>query len=204
MKLYYAPGTIAAAVAIALEETALPYETALVDFADAAQTKHGYLRINPKGRVPALDIGGAVLTETGAILDWLHTQAPKAGLIPADPLKAARVREAMYYFASTMHVNHAHKRRGARWASRAESFADMAAKVPETMTASCAYVESSLLTGPFVTGDGLTAADCYLYTLSCWLAGDGVEVARFPKLAQFREVMGDRPSVRRVRALGIL
>jgi glutathione S-transferase len=204
MKLYYAPGTIAAAVAIALEETALPYETALVDFADAAQTKPDYLRINPKGRVPALDIGGAILTETGAILDWLHTQVPQTGLIPADPLKAARVREAMYYCASTMHVNHAHKRRGARWASREESFADMAAKVPETMTASCAYVETSLLAGPFVTGDGLTAADCYLYTVSCWLAGDGVEVARFPKLAHFREVMDGRPSVRRVRALGIL
>lgn len=204
MKLYYSPGTIAAAVAIALEETGLPYEIARVDFASAAQTKPDYLRINPKGRVPALDIGGAILTETGAILDWLHTQAPEAGLIPADPLAAARVREAMYYFASTMHVNHAHKRRGARWASREDSFADMAAKVPETMTASCAYLETALLTGPFVTGEAVTAADCYLCVVSTWLDADGVAVSDFPKLSHFRELMGARASVQAVRAKGML
>lgn len=204
MKLYYAPGTIAAAVAIALEETGLPHETTLVDFSSAAQTKSDYLRINPKGRVPALDIGGAILTETGAILDWLHTQAPEAGLIPNDPMAAARVREAMYYFASTMHVNHAHKRRGARWASLKESFADMAAKVPETMSASCAYVENTLLGGPFVTGDTLTAADCYLYAISTWLDADGVDMAKFPKLTHFRELMGARASVLAVREKGIL
>ena len=204
MKLYYMPRTISVAVAIALEETGLVYDAELVDFANAAQTKPTYLAINPKGRVPALDVDGTILTETGAILDYIHTQAPAAGLIPADPLAAARVREVMYYLASTMHVNHAHKRRGIRWASREESFADMAAKVPETMTASAAYVEASLLTGPLVLGDRMTAADAYLYVVSTWLEADGVDVAPFPKLVQFRERMAARASVQAVAAKGML
>ena len=54
LTLYFTPGTISVAVAIAIEEAALPYQPVRVDFATAEQTKPEYLAINPKGRVPAL------------------------------------------------------------------------------------------------------------------------------------------------------
>lgn len=203
MKLHYAPQTISIAVAIALEEVGLACEAERVDFSQGAQSQPAYLAINPKGRVPALETGGTILTETGAILDYIHTLAPQAGLIPADALEAARVREVMYYLASTMHVAHAHKSRGYRWADSEASFADMAAKVPQTMTACCAYLETQIA-GPLVTGERVTAADCYLYVVSTWLDGDGVDVAAFPKLARFRAVMEARASVQAVRGRGML
>ena len=202
LKLYWAPGTVASASAIALEEGNVHWEGIRVDFASGEQTKPAYHGVNPKGRVPALATPEGILTETGAILEYIAATAVP-GLVPVDPLQAARMREVMYYLASTMHVNHAHKGRGSRWADDERSWADMKAKVPETMAASCAYIEA-LIEGPFLFGDDVTLADAWLFTISTWVEGDGVDVTRFPKLLAFREAMSARPSVRAVRELGIM
>lgn len=204
MQLYYAKGTIAAAAAITLAEAGIDFEPVPVNFAEAEQTKPGYHRINPKGRVPALVAEQGILTETGAILDYVAALAPAAGLIPADPFSAARMREVMYYLASTAHVNHAHKMRGHRWSDDPAAHVSMTAKVQENMTACAAHIEASALAGPFVLGDAVSLADPYLYTVTQWLPGDGVDLAACPRLSAFNERFGARPSVARVRALGIL
>ncbi len=204
MQLYYAPRTISVAVAIALEEAGLEYEAIRLDFAGGEQTKPAYKQINPKGRVPALAVEGGILTETGALLEFIASKAPQAGLIPEDPVMAARMREVMYYLASTMHVNHAHKQRGHRWADKKSSWKDMADKVPWTMAASCEYIVSNGLRGPFVLGDAPSLADIYLYVVCSWLEGDGVDVPAFPKIVAFRQAMEARPSVQAVRAAGML
>lgn len=204
LTLHYAPGTIAIAVAITLHEAGLEHETVRVDFANAEQTKPPYHRLNPKGRVPVLVTPEGVLTETGALLEHIAALAPQTDLVPTDPFAAAKMRETMYWLASTMHVNHAHRRRGSRWATRQESFDDMAAKVPENMTANAAHVENHILTSPYVMGDRLTLADAYLFAVCTWLAGDGVDVSAFPKLSAFMETMENRASVRAVRAKGML
>lgn len=204
MQLFYAPGTISIAVAIALEEAGLPYEPVKVDFANAEQTKAAYHQINPKGRVPALAVEGGILTETGALLDYIADLAPNAGLRPEDPLQRARMHEVMYYLASTMHVNHAHKMRGSRWASQQSSFEDMAAKVPETMAASAAYISENGLRGPFVLGEQISLADCYLFVVCNWLEGDGVSIADYPMIQNFMTAMEQRASVQAVRAKSML
>ncbi|CUH43722.1 glutathione S-transferase family protein [Ruegeria atlantica] len=204
MQLYYAPHTISIAVAIALEEAGLDYEAVRLDFAEGDQTKPAYKQINPKGRVPALAVDGGILTETGALLEYIATVAPDANLVPADPVMAARMREVMYYLASTMHVNHAHKLRGARWADKKASWKDMTAKVAQTMTTSCEYIVSNGLRGPFVLGDTVSLADAYLYVVCSWLEGDGVDVSAFPKILAFREAMEARASVQAVRAAGMI
>ncbi|WP_271952162.1 glutathione S-transferase family protein [Ruegeria faecimaris] len=204
MQLYYAPRTISVAVAIALEEAGLDYEAIQLDFAGGEQTKSAYKQINPKGRVPALVVDGGILTETGALLEFIAAMAPKAGLVPADPIMAARMREVMYYLASTMHVNHAHKLRGARWADKKSSWKDMTAKVAQTMAASCDYICSNGLRGPFVLGEAFSLADAYLYVVCSWLEGDGVDVATYPKIVAFREAAEARASLKAVRAAGML
>jgi glutathione S-transferase len=204
MQLFYAPGTISVAVALALEETGLEYDPIRVSFAEAEQTKPAYLQINPKGRVPALSVPGGILTETGAILDYLAALVPQAGLVPDASLDAGRMREVMYYLASTMHVNHAHKMRGSRWADHEASWQDMTAKVTQTMTASCDHIETHALRGPFVLGDRFSLADAYLFVVCTWLEGDGVDVSAFPKITAFRYAMEARASVRAIRAKGML
>lgn len=199
LKLHYAPRTISVAVAITLEETGTPYEAVHVDFAAAAQTTPDYHKINPKGRVPALETPDGILTETGALLEYV---APD--LVPTDPYAAAKMRELMYYLASTMHVNHAHKMRGSRWASLQSSFDDMARKVPETMATSCAYVEEALNALPFASGEGQVVSDFYLYVVLSWLPGDGVDIADFPTLQDFQHRMNTRRSVQTIYEKGML
>ncbi|KNX40136.1 Glutathione S-transferase GST-6.0 [Roseovarius tolerans] len=200
MKLYYAKGTIAIATAIALHEAGLDFEPVRLDFRAGEQTGPEYQAINPKGRVPALVTDQGILTETGAILDYIADIAPAAGLRPSDAYEAAKMREAMCYIASTMHVNHAHKMRGHRWASEESSFADMKAKSVQTMTESAAHVENHVLQGPYVLGETFSLADPYLYVACNWLEGDGVTVADYPKIAAFIEAMRGRASVAQVIA----
>ena len=202
MELFYTPNTISVVVAIALEEAGIAYTLRLVDFATAEQTKEPYLTLNPKGRVPTLVTPQGPLTEAGAILDYIGAMAPD--LIHNDPFQAGRMREVMYYVASTFHIAHAHKMRGARWADLETSFADMRAKVPQTVGACCAHLESAYPLDPYVLGSDFTLADPYLYVVSTWGEGDGVEMANFPKLSAFMETMRARPSVQAVIAKGML
>ncbi len=203
MKLYYAKATIATATAIALHEAGMAFDPVRVDFGTAEQTKPDYTAINPKGRVPALVTDRGILTETGAILEHIADIAPGAVLRPTDPMQAARMREVMFYIASTMHVNHAHGPRGSRWADSEAAIADMKAKVAETMTDSARHVEDHVLQGPYVLGETLSLADPYLYVACGWLEGDGVSMADFPKITSFMTAMRGRDSVARVISDGM-
>ena len=204
MKFYCAPKTISIATAILLEETGLSYDPVQLNFADGEQTKPEYLALNPKGRVPALVTDSGILTETGAIAEYLAGLVPDRGLVPADPWAAAQMRAVMYYLASTFHVNHAHMRRGYRWADQESSLADMSAKVPQTMAASCKFVEETCALAPFVMGEAMTVADPWLFTICSWLEGDGVDITNYPRLTAFFDMMNARPSVAAVRAMGLL
>lgn len=202
MDLFYAPNTISVVVAIALEEAGIAYTPRLVDFASAEQTKAAYLTLNPKGRVPALVTDQGTLTETGAILDYIGTMCP--AMIPADRFQAAKMREVMYYVAATIHVAHAHKMRGSRWADAQSSLDDMRAKVPQTVGACCAYLESTYAFAPYVLGSDFTLADPYLFVVASWGEGDGVDMSAYPKLTAFMATIRARPSVQAVIAKGML
>jgi len=204
LRLFYAPGTIAVATAITLHEAGLDFEPVLVDFTKGEQTQPDYHKLNPKGRVPALVTDHGPLTETGALLEYIAAISPQAGLVPSDPFQAAKMREVMYYLASTMHVAHAHKVRGERWANDETSWADMTAKVAQNMTDCCTHIETCCLVGPFVLGDQISLADPWLFTISTWLAGDGVDLSQFDGLRAFMQEMDARPSVQATRAAGIL
>ena len=82
-KLYYAPGTCALASHIALEEAGAAYTTERLDFKTNQQNSPEYLKINPKGRVPALVTDRGVLTETPAMLAFIAQSFPQAKLAPS-------------------------------------------------------------------------------------------------------------------------
>ena len=171
LKLFYTPGTCALASRIALEDARAEYDIVRVDFSKQEQRSPEYLRINPKGRVPALSTDKGILTETPAILVYIAQTFPEAELAPLDdPFAFAEMQAFNTYIASTVHVNHAHGRRGARWANEESSFADMKAKVPETMLGAMELIEFGMLEGPWVMGERYTVADPYLFTMSRWLA----------------------------------
>ena len=102
---------------------------------------------------------------------------PKAKLVPDDPFAFAQAQSFNSYLCSTVHINHAHKMRGYRWAVEESSFADMKRKVPETMAGCFALIERDMIKGPWVMGEQYTVCDPYLYTIALWLEGDGVDLA---------------------------
>lgn len=200
MKLFYAPGSCSLASHIALEEAGADYEAVKVDMRQSEQRTPEYLAINPKGRVPALVTGQGVLTETPAILGYVAQAHPQAGLLPTDPWDLAQAQAFNSYLASTVHVAHAHRMRGSRWADEESSFEDMRRKVPQTMAECFGLIETELLTGPWVLGERFSVCDGYLFTLAGWLEGDGVDPARFPRVHAHRERVRARPAVGKVLA----
>ena len=201
LKLYYAPGTCALASHIALEEAGAGYTTERLDFKSNQQNSPEYLAINPKGRVPALVTDRGILTETPAMLGFIAQSFPQAKLAPLDdPYAFAQMQAFNSYLCSTVHVAHAHRGRGYRWATDEASFADMKRMVPKTVGACFALIERDMLKGPWVMGERYTICDPYLFTIAQWLEGDSVDLATLPKVADHRKRMSERPAVRKVLA----
>ena len=90
-----------------------------------------------------------VLTETPAMLAFIAQSFPAAALAPLDDAFAfAEMQSFNSYLCSTLHVAHAHRVRGYRWAYEASSFADMQRKVPELVSTCYDLIENGMLRGP--------------------------------------------------------
>ena len=199
LTLYYAPGTCALATHLALEIAGADYRAERIDFGQQQQRSAEYLKLNPKGRVPALVTGQGVLTETPALLQYVAQTHPQAKLAPLDDAFAlAKVNEFNSYLCSTVHVNHAHKGRGARWTDDVAAQETLKKKVTQHMGDCFELIEQQMLRGPWVMGEQMTTADLYLYTIATWLEGDGVDVARFPKVAALKQRLEALPAVAKV------
>jgi glutathione S-transferase len=198
LTFYYATNTCALASHIALEEVGADYETRWIDFAAGEQTKPDYLKINPKGRVPALVTERGVLTETPAILAYVAQTHPEAKLAPLDdPFAFAELQAFVNYLCSTVHVAHAHRMRGYRWADDPAALEAMKQKVPQSVGACLDLIESKMFRGPWVMGEAYTIADPYLFTIARWMEVDGVDPTAFPHVLDHRDRMAERPAVQR-------
>jgi glutathione S-transferase len=201
MKLYYAVHTCALASHIALEDAGAEYSIQRINFAAEEQRKPEYLAINPKARVPSLVTERGILTETPAMLAFIAQSFPKARLAPLDdPFAFAEVQAFNSYLCATLHVAHAHRMRGHRWADDPAAIEAMKRKVPDSVAACYELIESKMLRGPWVMGEAYTICDPYLFTVAQWMEGDSIDLARFPKVRDHRQRMSERAAVRKVVA----
>ncbi|HVY83534.1 MAG TPA: glutathione S-transferase N-terminal domain-containing protein [Caulobacterales bacterium] len=197
LTLHFAPNTCALAPHIALKDAGAEYELRRVDFARTEQRSEEYLAVNPKGRVPSLVTERGVLTETPAILAFIAQSFPAAQLAPLnDAFAFAEAQAFNAFLCSTLHVAHAHRVRGYRWADEPEAIAAMQRKVPQSVADAFGLVERAMFKGPWVLGERYSICDPYLFTLAQWMELDGVDPASFPKVADHRRRMGERESVR--------
>ena len=202
LKFFYAPGTCALATHIVLEHLQVPHEAVKLDFRNQQQRTPEYQAINPKGRVPALVTERGELTETPALLLYLAQLYPQARLAPLDdPFALAELQAVTNWLCSTVHIAHAHRMRGYRWTDDEAAQQTMKAKVPKNMTECFAWIDSDLLRGTWMMGETFTVADAYMFTLSTWLPGDGVDIQQFARVADHHQRMRALPAVQRALAL---
>ncbi len=203
LTLYYARDTISLATHILLEEVGAKYTTQRIDFAHNEQRSPEYLKINPKGRMPALVTERGVLTETPAMLVYVAQQFQRPDLaLMDDPFAFAEVQAFNAYLCSSLHINHSHRMRGPRWvhAKDAAAIAAMQRHVPVSVGANYGLIEHKLLQGPWVMGERYTICDPYLFTLAQWLEADGVDAKQIPRVIDHRRRVGDRTATRKAVA----
>jgi glutathione S-transferase len=191
MKLYYAPAACSQAVHILLHEAGVGHTSELVDLR-AKRTAGGadYWAINPKGAVPALDLGnGDVLTENAAILQYLgDLYGDDALLPPVGQLRRYRVLEWLNFIATELH-----KGFGPLWNPSASPDSKQGAR--ELLAKRFDFVEQHLGVGPFLLGEQLTIADPYLFVIANWTGMHDIDLGRWPGLVAFTRRMRERPAV---------
>lgn len=175
-------------VRIALALKAIPYEYVTVDLVrdGGAQRRPDYLRLNPGGRVPTLEIDGQVIFQSMAILECLEERYPERPLLPGDPFARARVRGIAQMIVSDIQP--------LQNLSVTEYLRDESGWPPERIAAwlqrwvgsGMRAVEQALQTeagAAFCVGDAPTLADACLVP-QCYAARRfGVDPAGFPRIA---------------------
>jgi glutathione S-transferase len=209
IKLFYAPGACSLAPHITLEETGAAFTAVPVDFKSAEQRSDAYLRINPKGRVPALALGAPgddwTLTEIPAILQFIAQAYPAAKLWPTTARAQARCLEWMAWMSSGVHVTYAHVRRAERYASSDAALADVRATGMIATRKIWTDIEHRLATSnqPWAAGTDYSVADPYLFVFWSWGRGEHLkfDMAKdFPAWTAHAARMLARPAVRRALA----
>jgi glutathione S-transferase len=204
-RLYYSPGACSMAAHIALEELSLPFVLQAVSTARRETQQGAYLAINPKGRVPVLEIPSEtkILTELPAILAYLAKQYPEGGLLPnASAIEEARVVEWLDWLAAWVHG----MGYGCLW--RPERFCPQDASAHEALQANgrriveeaYATIEQTLGDGRlWAISSGYSIVDPYLLVLYRWGNRIGLPMrARFAAWTAQTERMLARPAVQRV------
>ncbi len=143
LKLSHSPNSCSLASHLTLEHVGAEYDLVRVDFTANEQRSPAYLKVNPKGRVPALVTSSGVLTETPAMLQFIAQTYPNAKLAPLnDTFRLAEMNAFNSYLCSTVHVAHAHRMRGHRWTDDPAALEAMRKKVPQSVGDSFALIEN--------------------------------------------------------------
>jgi glutathione S-transferase len=178
----------------ALEEIGLSYEDRAVNIFAGEQHSPEYLAVNPMGKVPALRVGAHVLTENAAILYYLHSQYPRARLLPdaSDGAKPNAGLEDLVWCSATVHVLVRQIRAPIRFTSVApEGVRAMGIERLRPIVEQIA----SRVAGGWWYGDRWSIADVYLYWNYTTAASAGFELPA-PLLEHGRRVR-DRASFQR-------
>jgi maleylacetoacetate isomerase len=90
-------------VRIALNLLGIEHETVPINLLAKEQKSAEHVARNPQGLVPVLDIDGLRLTQSIAIIEYLHETHPGSGLLPSDAAGRARVRALSLAIAADIH-----------------------------------------------------------------------------------------------------
>ena len=196
MKLYYSPGACSLAPHVALRETGADFEPVRVMVADKENYGAAYLQINPRARVPALEIDGEVYTEAAALLVFIASRAPQAGLLPEPGTPAqGRMLEWLAWFSDTLHIAYAHLWRPERFLPPDADNAAMVDFARESIQRLNAELEGRIA-GPWLVGEHYGLADIYSLPFYRWGNRIGLDMrTSCPRWTALVTRMLERPAV---------
>jgi glutathione S-transferase len=208
MKLYWGPHTCAIGSHILLEESGLHYETEKLDVAGGETQKPPFKDVNPKGKVPTLlRDDGSILTEFGAIANWIARSAPEKGLLPQDANGEARAVEVMDYVVGTIHAQgfgrifKPEKFEPADALHKATGLGASAVKEQgrEIAISGFRLLNQDLEHHAFVAGDTFSVADAALFYVERWAPEAKIDLP--PNVSAHLLRLKERPSVKKVMAI---
>ena len=191
MKLYYSPGACSLSPHIALLEAGLPYDLVKVDLrAKKLENGDDFLKVNPKGQVPAVQFdSGELVTEGPVIVQMIADKAGK-NLAPArDSQERYKLLEWLNYITTELHKN-----LGPMFSPL---LADDAKGVfKDRAVGKFKYLETALAGRDYLMGKQFTVADGYLFTMLMW-ATDRLkfDLSAMPNLTAYKARVAARPKV---------
>ncbi len=208
MKLYYVPGACSLAPHIALQELGLPHSLVKVNGRTKESEEGDYVKINPKGSVPALRTDdGQLLTEVAVILQYLADRKPEAKLLPAieSGWDRYRAQEWLNYVATDIHKSLGLLFSAERFVPNAESRATYRETILKTLFGRLAWIDSQLATRETLLPSGFSVADIYLFTVLNWAKPLQVDLGEFRHLGRALEKTRGRASTQNaLKAEGLL
>lgn len=192
MKLYYAPGACSLAVRIAIHELGIKSEFEKVDII-TKRTESGkdYLKINPKGAVPALELdNGEILTENSVIQQYLADKYKATHLLPGvDDIQRYRALEWLNFVTTELHKTASPFFNPKFPTQTKEEFLKPAIK------SKLKYVDQHLKDKKFLLGEKYSLADGYLFVILNWLPHFKMDLKEFPNLQRYFDELKTRKSV---------
>lgn len=167
MKLYgYYRSSASYRIRIVLNFKGLEWQHAPVMLNRDEHLRPAFREINPAGLVPVLDSGTGLLAESPAIAEFLEEQYPEPGLLPADPVRRAQVREMQSLIGCEIHPLQnlrVLKHLRAEYGLDDDSVTDWCRKwIGEGFGAFEALAARRSENGRYSVGDALTLADVWL------------------------------------------
>jgi glutathione S-transferase len=199
LKLYYSPGTSSMASHITLEEAGAAYEVqpTLVDKGE--QQSAAYLKINPRGKVPALQLeDGKILTENTAILSYIAKKFPDANLWPCDPMAEVRAISTMAWFSTTVHPAFAHFVRPERYTADVAGAEKVREQGKKTFWSCVQEIDKMLVGKEWVLGSQFTVCDPFALVFYGWGLHAALPMKDLRSYSALKDRLLKRPAVRRI------
>jgi glutathione S-transferase len=198
MVLYWSPGSCARVTLVALEETGLPYEHRVLARGRPGEMEAYTRDVNPKGKVPALAVGDRVLTETPALVTYLHDRCPEARLLPRDAGGRLDALILMSWFASGIHPLVTRSRFPRFVSTVPESFDAIRTIALDGLRDCFGQIEARLSDDRRWLLRDWTITDVYLLWLWFRGMGSGLTAEEFPLVDDLARRCQQRPSVTRI------
>ena len=197
LTLFYGPGACSMAAHIVLEESGEKYEPRRMDLAKGEQRTPEYLKMNPQGRVPLLQLdNGEPLAENTAILPYL---GKRFTLWPTDSIAEAKALSMIGFFAGSVHPAHAHVGRPERYTEDQSAFPGIKAQGLKTFHSYLKQIDG-MLAGRDWLGNEYSVLDPYGFVFYTWGVRRELPMAEMKNYTAFKDRMLKREAVQKVAA----